>query len=86
MSLALIAKYCALIEPVANALQSVKTDLNQFADHVNRIATVVRSHRENAKEENVELLAAVQTLAESIGQKTSKNSRATNTTLQPTPS
>lgn len=62
----IISKYSALLEPVVNALQSKNIDLIQCASHVKRITSIISEHRQNVDSEIEDLLNDVQVTAEKI--------------------
>lgn len=66
ISVFIIAKYSAILEPVVIALQSKSLDLFQCAQHIKRILSVISDHRENSENEIKDLLDDAQKFAEKI--------------------
>ena len=59
-----IAKYSAIVEPVANILQTKNIDLMQCSSHVQRILKVVEDHRKTADQVIDDLLSSSNVIAE----------------------
>lgn len=66
ISTCIIAKYSALLEPVANILQSTSLDLLQCANHIKKILAVVKAHRETADAIMEDLLVSAHATAAEI--------------------
>ncbi|KAG8236041.1 hypothetical protein J437_LFUL015641, partial [Ladona fulva] len=67
VSVCLIAKYSALLQPVVNALQSKSVDLLQCANHVKKITDIMRKHRGNAVVERENVIIVAEAIAEHLG-------------------
>ncbi|XP_075167429.1 zinc finger MYM-type protein 1-like [Haematobia irritans] len=63
----IVAEYSAMLEPVANALQSKSLDLIQCAKHIERIVGTVSSHRKNVDLKIKDILNEANELASEIG-------------------
>lgn len=66
VSVFIIAKYSALLEPVVNALQAKSLDLLKCADHIKTLTSIIKKHREDIDEHVVGLLEDANTLADKI--------------------
>lgn len=66
ISTCIIAEYSALLEPVANILQSKNLDLLQCTNHIKKILSVVKTHRETADVIIKDLLISAQDIAMKI--------------------
>jgi len=56
VSVALIAKYTAILEPVANTLQSKTLDIVKANKHIQIILEMLRDHRKNAEKITTDVL------------------------------
>lgn len=65
--LVLIAEYSALIQPIANILQSKSLDLLQCMEHIKRILAVVADHRQKADDKFTNLFSTAEQMAHNIG-------------------
>lgn len=66
ISLFLIAKYSALLEPVVNVLQSKSLDLFKCGEHIKRILTDITDHRQNADSTTNLILDDAKKMAENL--------------------
>ena len=66
VSVCLIAKYSALLQPVVNVLQSKSLDLLQCMNHIKRITDLLKTHRENVSAESVYIIKDAEKIAEDI--------------------
>ena len=67
VSMCLIAKYSALLQPVVNTLQSKSMDLLQCANHIKKITDVLKKHRENADVQSQSFIDEAEKIAENLG-------------------
>ena len=67
VSLVIIAKYSADLEPVTQSLQAVNMDICKVREHVSKITTVFEMHRENAEAEFTLLFDKAKDIADSFG-------------------
>src|SRR5678815_4045777 len=67
MSMILIAKYSAMLEPVVNALQSKTLDIVKTLQHIQHIVEMVRSHRKDEEKFTDEVLKEANQIAEQLG-------------------
>lgn len=63
----LIAKYSALMEPVANVLQSIALDVVKASEHVKRILQLLKSHRDSPEKVTDEIIREATAVAEKVG-------------------
>lgn len=63
----LIAKYSAILEPVANALQSKSIDMHTCTNHIKRIISLVKDHRQNVDTESENIIETSQGTASALG-------------------
>ncbi|XP_069354562.1 52 kDa repressor of the inhibitor of the protein kinase-like [Maniola hyperantus] len=66
VSVCLIAKYSAQLQPIVNALQSKSIDLLQCANHIKRITDTLRKHRETADVQSESLIAEAESIADDL--------------------
>ena len=67
VSLVIIAKYSADLEPVTQSLQAVNTDICKVREHVSKITIVFEIHRENAEAEFTLFYDKAKDIADSFG-------------------
>lgn len=66
VSVLIIAKYSALLEPVVNALQAKSLDLLKCADHIRTLTSIIKKHREDVDAELTDILADATILAQKL--------------------
>lgn len=66
VSLVIIAYYAAMLEPIAQMLQSVQLDILKANEHVQAILSVIRLHRTNACNYFSEIFSEVDTVAKKL--------------------
>lgn len=66
VSVCVISKYSALLQPIVNVLQSKSIDLLQCANHIKRIIDILRKHRGNVDEHSCSFVAEAQEIADAL--------------------
>lgn len=67
LSLILIAKYSAIMEPVVNVLQAVALDAVKASQHISRILQLIKNHRNSPENVTDEIIRDATIVAEKIG-------------------
>ncbi|CAG9814661.1 unnamed protein product [Phaedon cochleariae] len=66
VSVRLIAKYSAILQPVVNVVQSKSIDMLQCANHINKILVLVKNHRETADITSESIIAEAKKITDNL--------------------